>query len=350
MEAKVSILDSTHRFEWEVTKQKFETYNFQESMESPVFNVQMGSEKSKWMLALCPKGLQEKNRNNVFMGLKLLPADVNYNVKVGFRVKTKGGYWPNDFVEDLYGNKSHSVLSSQVKTFDGNGFLKNRKWHTQISSTEIFRGLFIEKKVTVVAVLVIYAQGKVYLQHKERADNFVDNLRSLSRLELLSDFIICGDKQFKCHRAVLASMSSVFQAMLENEMFMEKHENFVKIDDFLPEIVQAMLEFMSTGDIPEGMKDKALDLIRLADKYDLQDLVKVCESSLADNISVQNVIESLIVLDLTVPKSQHRQKLINFIKTEADHVVKHKDWKNFLQHYPDLVTEIFLALAHAAVY
>merc|ERR1719319_1128077 len=128
-----------------------------------------------------------------------------------------------------------------------------------------------------------------------------------------------------------------------NDMFSEKHENFVKIEDSSAEIVEVMIKIMSSGVIPKDINAKAMDLIYLADKYNVKDLIQVCEDSLAENISVDNAIETLIVLDRHVSKSKHRKKILDFIKVEKAKVVKVPDWKKFVVNYPDLVTDIFLA-------
>merc|ERR1719186_697400 len=99
-----------------------------------------------------------------------------------------------------------------------------------------------------------------------------------------------------------------------------------------------MLDFISNGDVPQHIAEKAIDLIALANRYDLQDLIKICESSLVNNLTADNVIETLVAIDLHVPKSQHRQNILDFIKKEAANVVKSSHWKKFLEKYPDLVS------------
>ena len=59
----------------------------------------------------------------------------------------------------------------------------------------------------------------------------------------------------------------------------------------------------------------------------------------------ESVIEILIAIDLHVPNSQHRQKILDFIKEKAAEVVKSSHWKTFVEKYTDLVTEIVLSLA-----
>ena len=71
-------------------------------------------------------------------------------------------------------------------------------------------------------------------------------------------------------------------------------------------------------------------------------MIKICENSLVNNLTAESVIKTLIAIDLHVPNSKHRQKILDFIKAKAAEVVKSSYWKEFYVKYPDLVTEIFL--------
>jgi hypothetical protein len=106
-----------------------------------------------------------------------------------------------------------------------------------------------------------------------------------------------------------------------------------------------MLYFMTNGVIPRNINDIALDLIHLAEKYDLQDLMKACERSLANNITVEKVIDALVTLDLYNPASAFRKDVIQFIKNNVKEVTKTKDWTKFVQNYPNLVTEVVLSMS-----
>merc|ERR1719186_583595 len=136
--------------------------------------------------------------------------------------------------------------------------------------------------------------------------------------------------------------------MILNDQFVENRKTSVTIEKASPDTVEAMLEFISKGGIPDNIEEKAIDLIDLADRYDLQDQIEICESYLVDNLTVKSVIETLIAIDLHNPNSQHRQKILDFIKDEAAQVVKSNHWKTFLVKYPDLVAEILVSLATLA--
>ena len=70
-------------------------------------------------------------------------------------------------------------------------------WGKALCTTKEFEEHFMENKITVVASFVIYVEGDKYRNHMEVADEFVDDMRSASSLQNLTDFtIICGKRLF----------------------------------------------------------------------------------------------------------------------------------------------------------
>merc|ERR1712096_269167 len=225
--------------------------------------------------------------------------------------------------------------------------ISDRLCMADAGSIEDFLKLFLkDNKINVVVTLRFYVDRKAYINKNRRERNFLKNIRSISDLDALADFtVVCEGREFKCHKVILASMSTVFKTMVLNDQFVEKQKNTVTIEKASADIVEAMLEFMSKGVVPSDIEEKAIDLIDLADRYNLQDLIEICENYLVDNLTVESVIETLIAFDLHIPNSQHRQKILDFIKEEAVEVVRSSHWRTFMEKYPDLVTEIVLSLA-----
>merc|ERR1719508_720257 len=225
---------------------------------------------------------------------------------------------------------------------------RSGKYSTYAGSKEDFLKMFVKNKITVMATVRSYEDGNDFIKETKRDQNLLTQIRSISDLDSLADFtIVCGDREFKCHRVLLASRSTVFKAMILNDNFVEIRQNSITIEKTSPDMVEAMLEFISTGHVPDDIQEKAIDLIDLADSYDLQDLMEFCESSLINNLTVEGVLETLIAIDLHAPNSQNRQKIVAFIKEEAAEVVKSSHWNEFVIKYPDLdlITEIVLSLS-----
>lgn len=136
----------------------------------------------------------------------------------------------------------------------------------------------------------------------------------------------------------MLAKSRYFEALFR---FENKQE--IKIDDSSPEIVEALLDFMFKGLIPSDIDEKAMDLIPLADMYGLNFLKKSCEESLVPNLSLDNILETFVIVDKHVQRHEIRQKILKFINSKAAEIIKTENWMTFYLNYPKLVTEIILA-------
>mmetsp|Transcript_113488 Transcript_113488/g.321438 ORF Transcript_113488/g.321438 Transcript_113488/m.321438 type:complete len:287 (-) Transcript_113488:79-939(-) len=98
----------------------------------------------------------------------------------------------------------------------------------------------------------------------------------------------CSDKVFPCHRAVLAHASPVFEKMLTSEMEEARQQRIV-IRDAEPQVVEALLEFSYTGKLACGEED-VVNLLSLADCYQMRSLVQVCAEEAVASVSADNVL------------------------------------------------------------
>ena len=128
-------------------------------------------------------------------------------------------------------------------------------------------------------------------------DHIHQNMLSLFKREVLTDTLIkCQGKEFKVHRAVLASQSPVFMAMFEVDM-KEKQSGVIEVSDITPEAMSDLVTYLYTGTAP-NLKTLASELLEAAEKYQLFHLVTKCEDELGRNIKDTNVVEMLLLADL----------------------------------------------------
>jgi len=329
-----SQVDSTYRLRWEITKEQFDNCQYPDSFTSEKYFIEIDGEESVWDLKIYPKGDIEKSKNEVVVFLGLASTGKTYKIRYEIGIETPTGYWPSDIVAKMYSRGSYEYYSYSFGESDSNlhGY--------SLSSTDEFEKHFVNNKVTVVASFVIYLEGNNYRDLMEVADEFVDDMRAMSSYENLTDFtIISGDSRFPCHRIVLATRSEYFEGLFRNEPTKKE----LKVDES-PDLVKAVLEFVTKGLIPDDIDNNALDLILVSDMYGLDLLTLACETSLVNNLSPDNAVETLITIDKLkhVSKLEHRNKVLAYIKKDADKVSKAKDWKKFVINYPDLITEIMV--------
>ena len=135
------------------------------------------------------------------------------------------------------------------------------------------------------------AKRFIDIRQNQRLKNVRDHL---GQYEEFTDIeIYCEETVFPCHQLVLAAGSPVFRAMLNANMI-EKQTKKIVIDDYKPEIVAEMLNFLYTGDVHNEILEKtAKKLLGVADKYLLDHLKAMIEEKLCSFLNVDNSIECL---------------------------------------------------------
>jgi hypothetical protein len=78
--------------------------------------------------------------------------------------------------------------------------------------------------------------------------------------------------------------SLVFRAMFAHESMQESREGRIRIEDSTPIAVEQMVHYLYQGELPEDYDTErdAIALAHLANKYDLQPLMKCNEKHLVE--------------------------------------------------------------------
>ncbi|KAG6434976.1 hypothetical protein SASPL_106621 [Salvia splendens] len=104
----------------------------------------------------------------------------------------------------------------------------------------------------------------------------------------LSDvtFLVEG-KRFYAHRICLLASSDIFRAMFDGG-YRERDANDIKIPNIRWEVFELMMKYIYTGSVDVSL-DIAQDVLRAADQYLLEGLKHLCECTIAQHISVENI-------------------------------------------------------------
>ena len=114
--------------------------------------------------------------------------------------------------------------------------------------------------------------------------------------------IVYGETKEKDHNfiisvIILCARSTVFKAMLSSNMT-ENTTKTIKILDFEPDVVRLFLNYLRTDQIRDcSLTTHSQNLLKLAHKYDVTRLFNVCEINLANNLTINNIIEILKLAD-----------------------------------------------------
>ncbi|XP_022137994.1 ARM REPEAT PROTEIN INTERACTING WITH ABF2 [Momordica charantia] len=132
----------------------------------------------------------------------------------------------------------------------------------------------------------------------------------------LSDvtFLVEG-RRFHAHRICLLASSDAFRAMFDGG-YREKDAKDIEIPNIRWEVFELMMRFVYTGSVDVSL-DIAQDLLRAADQYLLEGLKRLCEYTIAQDISLENV-SSMYELSEAFNAISLRHTCILFILEQFD--------------------------------
>ncbi|CAH9101734.1 unnamed protein product [Cuscuta europaea] len=142
------------------------------------------------------------------------------------------------------------------------------------------------------------------------------------------------------HRAVLASRSRVFRAMLENEME-ESLSGTIKISDVSYDVLRAFVNYLYTAEtcLDECM---ACDLLVLAEKYEIKHLKAYCEKFLISKLNWENSL-----LNYAFAHQHNANNLVEaavaLIMDNMDKLRKREEYGDLVEKDPRLVVELYEA-------
>ncbi|KAK6937532.1 Armadillo [Dillenia turbinata] len=147
----------------------------------------------------------------------------------------------------------------------------------QEASTALYKLATKAASLSTVDAFPLSPNQQVYL-----GEQYVNN-------SMLSDvtFLVEGGKRFHAHRICLLASSDAFRAMFDGG-YRERDAKDIEIPNIKWEVFEIMMRFIYTGSVDVNL-DIAQDLLRAADQYLLDGLKRLCECTIAQDISVENV-------------------------------------------------------------
>ena len=171
---------------------------------------------------------------------------------------------------------------------------------------------------------------------KKGQSTIVNHVASLLDNETSADieFHVNGTK-LVAHSLIVSAGSPVLAAMFQND-FQEKSKRIATINDTTVEVFQQFLRYLYTGDVLENKKDAIVpDLFALADKYGVDSLKDECAVYMAEQLSVENAVDTLIAAHLHSSTILY-EETVSFISRNMLTVCSCADWLSFMKEYPEL--------------
>lgn len=149
-----------------------------------------------------------------------------------------------------------------------------------------------------------------------------------------SDFvIICNDVEFKTHKAILSVRSKFFE-----KFFINNSQNSIKFNDMDIDVMKKILEYIYSNKVT-NIKDNVKSLLEMSDKYGFLPLKEMCEITINKNINLDNVIELLILSDISNANIL-QTSLIKFVVSNYSKVYNTVEWRKLITKNPYILEKI----------
>ncbi|KAF6202803.1 hypothetical protein GE061_003206 [Apolygus lucorum] len=309
------------------TIDNFSLYYSDESakIESPEFP---GKDREKvWRLQLLPFGSYKENEPYVSLNLKLdsfVPGnenDVNYEISI-----------LND-----QNKKVHKFTNRRIQFTNQLGAGGLCRFF--ISRRELAKDekLLADDKLRIhCKTWCIHNSEPPCCHSNEKLSSIFWALRSERQFV---DFIInVRGEQLHVHKAIMAIGSPVLATMIET------NNSQMDVEDCDPEVFEKFVRFLYLGCL-NGIKHSELELLALAEQFEVENLKNICEESIADNITVNNAVR--VFMEAERNNALILKPLVmEFIKKHIKEIIDSDGWESLIKT-PSLVTELIKAVSDA---
>uniref|UniRef100_A0A0K0EZI5 Speckle-type POZ protein (inferred by orthology to a human protein) n=1 Tax=Strongyloides venezuelensis TaxID=75913 RepID=A0A0K0EZI5_STRVS len=176
----------------------------------------------------------------------------------------------------------------------------------------------------------IFCKEEVVKPPMDDVSHYINHASQLKKMYESSDEadcqIICNGTVLNVHKFMLIAYSPVFNAMFEHKETKESKENIIKIVDENLQTLETMIDYIYSGTIPELLNDdEIIDLLQLADKYDIQPLYHLCQDRLIFHLTEMNVCEMLQVSEAYKAQSL-MDACIRLVARNLNHILESREW------------------------
>jgi speckle-type POZ protein len=310
-----------------------------EYVESPEFSVG----DYKWSLFLYPNGSKEdaKNYISIFLSCLNIFHEVTINFTVAFVAQQK--------------SCADKVLGPIKKTFGEDEL--DWGWSKALDhrSLDMWYLAGEDSALYIRCDVEVFSEWTTSLDNVNHEENIpkiivpactmLDDMERLLNDNSQSDVkFVVGDQQFYAHKGILSVRSAVFRGMFSNGM-REGREGLVNVEDIEPTIFGAALKFIYTGKCDADLlEDKTLEMLMVADKYDLGTLKHMCEDVMLRKLEIQTAAASLSNADL-YHALQLKKHVLEFITSNFFEVIGAEGFREWSTENAVLVAEIHEAMA-----
>ncbi|XP_035901510.1 BTB/POZ domain-containing protein 17 [Anopheles stephensi] len=193
--------------------------------------------------------------------------------------------------------------------------------------------------------------GDMGLKMLYNTNSVLQKIANLYAERLMSDVtLVVGENRYPAHRIILCASSDVFQVMLMNATWREFGDAVITLqeEDKCQDVFPQFLRYMYVGKMTISV-DTAVYILKLADKYNIHDLVQICIDYMKRHVNKATAkghfVEWLHNALLICPGRKDLITLLeNYLKWNLERIVAYPGWEqlslglmNWLLQQNDLV-------------
>ena len=145
------------------------------------------------------------------------------------------------------------------------------------------------------------------------------------------DFHIkCNGETLAFNKAMLQSVSDVFQTMFKRDTNKEVTEDCMEIEDFSVETIKDFKSAILKGEA----SCPTVELMMFAHKYNVKPLVQYCERHIGEDVYSGNIFE-VIKAAYFLDSDNLLNKAVEYLVKNARRLNDNEDWKVFKKAHPD---------------
>ncbi|XP_078149905.1 BTB/POZ and MATH domain-containing protein 2-like [Carex rostrata] len=326
----ISVVAATGCYQFKINHSKTKDMGIGKWIYSPKFRVG----EHDWVISYYPQGnRKDYNGKYVAIFLKLQRKSVDVTTEFGFELLDKHGN-----VSATTSKLAHHKFTTKENSWGFPGFFER----TELEQTCIKDDCFILRVSITVdgASNIISPTGFPYeCLQKFRDENEHTDVT----------FDVDG-KNFVAHKLILAAHSPVFKAELFGSMAESNMDCIIKINEMLPSVFKAMLDFMYNSsfsvkknlvdcEVPMSSTAFLQHLLVAADRYAVKKLKALCECKLVESISLETVLSTLELAEMH-SCSVLKNKCLRFVdKGNLVSLLLTEGYIKLMQNCPSLLAE-----------
>ncbi|GFT37019.1 TD and POZ domain-containing protein 5 [Trichonephila clavipes] len=176
-----------------------------------------------------------------------------------------------------------------------------------------------------------------------------EDLKFMYKSSLNADCILkFGINGIRVNSSILAARSPVFQKILQHDTE-QNALRLVPIEGVQLPTLKRLIMYLYTGTIEEVAADLTLEevseLYSAAIKYEVEDLRKMCASTLLSMVTAEN-LTCILILANTHEDKDLKLGISNFIRLNYDIIVGSDTWRSFMEKETRVANEILSFWAH----